>query len=175
MEKESIVVAGGCFWCIEAAFRRLTGVIECRSGYTGGSGPSPTYEEVCSGATGHAEAVKVTFDAEQVSLDEVLEFFWRVHDPTTRDRQGNDIGTQYRSAIFYRGRSQYERVVASIKGAQARFAGPIVTQVAPLGAFYPAEEYHRDYFERNRDQGYCRLVIEPKLAKVGVGEIDVQL
>lgn len=167
MVSDSIVLAGGCFWCIEAVFRRFPGVIGAESGYAGGSTPNPTYEQVCSGGTGHAEVVKVTYDTERLSLDQILDLFWRAHDPTTLNRQGADQGTQYRSAIFYRDDTQREIAEASRRSAQTSFSDPIVTEITPLETFYPAEAYHRDFYEKNPRHGYCRAVIEPKIRKTG--------
>ena len=165
---ETATLAGGCFWCLEAVFERLKGVRQVVSGYTGGRHPNPSYEAVCTGATGHAEAVQITFDPEEISYRELLELFFAFHDPTTLNRQGADVGTQYRSAVFYHTPEQLaqaERVIAELT-AEAVFDDPIVTEVKPLEAFYPAEEYHRDYYRRNPNQGYCRAVIAPKVAKV---------
>jgi len=165
--KEIATLAGGCFWCLEAVFVDLRGVEKVVSGYAGGSLPNPSYQQVCSGTTGHAEVVQLTFDPQVVSFRELLEVFFTIHDPTTLNRQGADVGTQYRSAIFYQTPEQKamaEQVIAELNAAKL-WDRPIVTEVAPLKAFYPAEEYHQDYFARNPDQGYCRLVIAPKVAK----------
>ncbi len=167
MNRQSIVLGGGCFWCIEALYRRLSGVIEVRSGYAGGHVENPTYKEVCTGSTGHAEVVEVTFDGDVISPEEILAFFWKAHDPTTPNRQGADVGTQYRSIILYADEKQKRVAEASLKRAQAAISDPIVTEIEPLGALYPAEDYHNDYYERNPGQGYCRVVIEPKIAKLG--------
>lgn len=167
MATESIVLAGGCFWCVEAVYRRLPGVTDVESGYAGGSVANPTYEQVCTGTTGHAEVVRVVFDTEQVSLAEILNVFWNAHDPTTLNRQGADVGTQYRSAIFPANDEQERAARESIAAAQPHFASPIVTTIEPLDHFYEAEEYHQDFFERNPRHGYCRIVIEPKIAKLG--------
>ncbi len=166
--REVATLAGGCFWCLEAAFDQLRGVEEVQSGYTGGTVPNPTYEQVCTGRTGHAEAVQIAFDPEVIGYRELLEVFFAIHDPTTLNRQGADVGTQYRSAIFYHTpvqRQEAERMIAELN-AGGIWGAPIVTEVVPCGAFYPAEEYHRDYFRRNPDQGYCQIVIAPKLAKL---------
>lgn len=168
MKKQSIVVGGGCFWCVEALYRRLEGVTAVESGYAGGTTPDPTYHAVCRGDTGHAEVVRVTFDSDTISLAEILTFFWRAHDPTTRNRQGADVGTQYRSIILYTDEGQKHLAEESRSAAARDFDDPIVTQIEPLETFYPAEDYHRDYYENNRRQGYCRLVIEPKLKKMGM-------
>jgi len=166
--KETATLAGGCFWCLEAVYDELRGVERVISGYAGGGVPNPTYEQVCSGRTGHAEVVQVTFDPATISFKEILEVFFTIHDPTTLNRQGADVGTQYRSAIFFDSPEQ-ERIANEVI-AETNAAGiwnsPIVTQVAPLEAFYPAEEYHQNYFERNPYQPYCQIVIAPKVAKV---------
>ena len=164
---ETITLAGGCFWCTEAVFSELRGVSSAVPGYSGGTVPSPSYEQVCTGRTKHAEAVDVTFDPEAVSLHDLLLVFFTTHDPTTRDRQGNDVGTQYRSAVFYRTPAQravVEEVVREVEAA-AVWSRPLVTQIVPFTAFYPAEEYHRDYFRRNPEKAYCQMVIAPKVAK----------
>lgn len=165
---DHIVLGGGCFWCIEAIFSDLKGVHEVESGYAGGDTPNPTYEQVCTGETGHAEVVKVTFDPAVISLHDILTIFFTLHDPTTPNRQGPDSGTQYRSIILYTNEAQQkeaEKVIEEIDG-KAIWPDPIVTQIEPLGEFYPAEDYHKDYFERNSSQPYCRIVIEPKVAKL---------
>jgi peptide-methionine (S)-S-oxide reductase len=167
-KSEVATLAGGCFWCLEAAFAELKGVEAVRSGYAGGHVPNPSYEHVCSGTTGHAEVVQIQFDPQVVSFDDLLHVFFTIHDPTTLNRQGGDVGTQYRSAIFYETPEQKavaERVIAELQAEQV-WDAPIVTELKPLDAFYPAEEYHRDYYRRNPNQGYCRAVIAPKVAKV---------
>ena len=164
---EHATLAGGCFWCLEAVYDELKGVKNVDSGYTGGRRPSPTYEQVCTGTTGHAEVVRVEFDPAQVSYRQLLEVFFSIHDPTQLNRQGNDIGTQYRSAIFYENDEQ-RRVAQEIMAEIERedvYGKPITTQLEPLGEFYPAEDYHRDYYARNPGQGYCAAIIAPKLAK----------
>jgi peptide-methionine (S)-S-oxide reductase len=166
-ELETATLGGGCFWCLEPVFDDLRGVVDVESGYAGGHAPDPTYEQVCSGRTGHAEVVRVTFDPRRVSFRDLLEVFFSIHDPTTPNRQGADVGTQYRSAILYESPEQ-ERVAREVIAeleASGTLDGPVVTQVAPLGAYYPAEDYHQEYFERNGGQGYCRIVIAPKVAK----------
>ena len=166
-DNDQITLAGGCFWCLEAVFDDLQGVLDVVSGYAGGQVPNPTYEEVCTGETGHAEVVQVTFDPEQISLRELLEIFFTIHDPTTLNRQGADVGTQYRSAVFYHSAEQKaiaEQVIAELNAAGI-WPKPIVTEITPLVDFYPAEEYHQEYFRRNPYQGYCRAVIAPKVAK----------
>jgi peptide-methionine (S)-S-oxide reductase len=160
-------LGGGCFWCLEPVFRDLRGVEQVVSGYSGGHVPNPSYEQVCTGTTGHAEVVQVTFDPRALSFRELLEAFFAIHDPTTRDRQGADIGPQYRSVIFYHSPEQHEvaqQVIAELNAA-GLWDGPIVTQVAPAGAFYPAEAYHQEYYARNPRQPYCQVVITPKVAK----------
>jgi peptide-methionine (S)-S-oxide reductase len=163
---ETLVLGGGCFWCIEALYERLDGIRSVESGYAGGTAPDPTYEEVCSGRTGHAEVVRITYDPETVSLGELLDFFWQAHDPTTLNRQGADVGTQYRSIILYASEEQEAAARASMEKAQPNFRDPIVTDIEPLEAFYPAESYHQDYFEKNPNAPYCQYVIVPKLKKL---------
>jgi len=164
---EVATLGGGCFWCTEAVFERLKGVDRVQSGYSGGAIPEPTYEQVCSGTTGHAEVVQVHFDPETVSFRDILEVFFTVHDPTTPNRQGADIGTQYRSVIFYHSPEQQataERVIEDI-ASEGLWSAPIVTEISPLGEFFPAEAHHDGYYRRNSAQPYCRVVIEPKVAK----------
>jgi peptide-methionine (S)-S-oxide reductase len=165
--REVATLAGGCFWCLEAVYDELNGVTDVVSGYSGGRRPNPTYDQVCSGATGHAEVVQVTFDPAVVSFRELLEVFFTIHDPTTLNRQGADVGTQYRSAVFYHSPEQKqvaEQVIAELNQAQI-WNAPIVTEVTPLTQFYPAEDYHQEYFARNPGQGYCQFVVAPKVAK----------
>ena len=167
-QREVATLAGGCFWCLEAAFQDLKGVERVHSGYAGGRVANPSYEQVCTGTTGHAEVVQITFDPQVVSFDDLLHVFFTIHDPTTPNRQGVDVGTQYRSAIFYHTPDQKataERVIAELQSEHV-WDDPVVTELKPLEAFYPAEEYHRDYFRRNPTQGYCSAVIAPKVAKV---------
>jgi peptide-methionine (S)-S-oxide reductase len=165
---EKATFGAGCFWCVEAVFERLKGVESVVSGYSGGRVKNPTYEQVCSGTTGHAEAVQVTFDPKRISYAELLEVFWGTHDPTTRDRQGNDVGPQYRSVIFYHSDEQrklaehYKRKLDE-SGA---FRAPIVTEIVPFREFFPAEGYHQDYYNRNARQPYCQIVIRPKVEKL---------
>jgi len=164
---EVATLAGGCFWCIEAVFREIDGVEKVVSGYTGGTTVNPTYEQVCSGKTGHAEAVQIRFDPLKISYREILEIFFSIHDPTTLNRQGVDVGTQYRSAIFYHSEQQKataEELIGELNKAQL-WKKPIVTQIAPLLTFYPAEDYHQRYLSRHPEQGYCQTVISPKLNK----------
>jgi peptide-methionine (S)-S-oxide reductase len=164
---DTATLGGGCFWCLEAVFQELNGVKRVVSGYAGGQVANPTYEQVCSGRTGHAEVVQVTFDAVQLSFRDVLQVFFGIHDPTTLNRQGADVGTQYRSAIFYNSPEQESvarSVIEEIDKAGI-WDAPVVTEVVPLTEFFPAEQYHQDYFRRNPGQGYCRVVIAPKVAK----------
>jgi peptide-methionine (S)-S-oxide reductase len=160
-------LGGGCFWCLEAVFAGFDGVRRVVPGYAGGTVPNPTYEQVCTGMTGHAEVVQITFDPAVISYRDLLEVFFAIHDPTTPNRQGADVGTQYRSIILYHDLQQKEaagQMIAALEAARV-WPAPIVTQVVPLEAFYPAEAYHHDYYRRNSDQPYCRFVIAPKLAK----------
>lgn len=165
-ETQSIVVGGGCFWCTEAAYQMLPGVVSVESGYAAGQDPAPTYEAVCGGQTGHAEVVNVTFDPSVVALEKVLALFWKIHDPTTLNRQGGDAGTQYRSIILYRDEAQKSAAEASLAAANPGWGGAIVTQIEKLTKFFPAEKYHQNYYARNPDAGYCQAVIRPKLRKV---------
>jgi peptide-methionine (S)-S-oxide reductase len=167
MDKQVAVLAGGCFWCLEAVFLEVKGVLSVESGYCGGTLPDPTYEEVCSGHTGHAEAVRIEFDAGRVSYRELLGIFFGIHDLTTLDRQGHDVGSQYRSAVFVVDDAQRDEATAMIERLEREsvFDAAIVTRVEPLGHWYPAEAYHQRYFERNPHQGYCRAVVAPKVAK----------
>ncbi|HYY42930.1 MAG TPA: peptide-methionine (S)-S-oxide reductase MsrA [Pyrinomonadaceae bacterium] len=164
---EIATLAGGCFWCLEAVYKDLRGVERVVSGYTGGDKANPTYDQVCAGTTGHAEAVQITFDPQVTSYQELLEVFFTIHDPTTLNRQGADVGTQYRSAIFYHTPAQAaaaEEVIARLT-ADKVWDAPIVTERVPAAEFYPAEDYHQEYFERNPGQPYCRAVVAPKVAK----------
>ncbi len=163
---ETLVVGGGCFWCTEAAYEMVPGVTEVVSGYAGGHVKDPTYDAVCSGSTGHAEVVRVFFDPEKVSLGTLLDFFWDIHDPTTLNRQGADVGTQYRSAIYYRDDAQKAAAEASREKANPGWGGKIVTEIKPLDVFYEAETYHQDYYRKNPEQGYCQVVIRPKIEKL---------
>jgi peptide-methionine (S)-S-oxide reductase len=165
--RELATLAGGCFWCLEAVYEELRGVERVVSGYAGGSRPDPTYEEVCAGTTGHAEVVQLTFDPRAVTYRELLEVFFTIHDPTTLNRQGADVGTQYRSAVFYHTPEQRETAAQVIRElTEARvWDDPIVTEVVPLDKFYPAEDYHQGYFRRNPSQPYCRVVVAPKVSK----------
>lgn len=168
MTAATATFAGGCFWCTEAVFQRLRGVEKVVPGYTGGAKPHPSYEEVCSGATGHAEAVQVTFDPDVISFDRLLDVFFELHDPTTLNRQDADVGTQYRSAVFYADASQKEAVERKIAevNASGMYRDPVVTEVAPLGEFYVAESYHHDFYNQNESYPYCAIVISPKVRKL---------
>jgi peptide-methionine (S)-S-oxide reductase len=165
--REVATLAGGCFWCLEAVYDELNGVSDVVSGYSGGRRPNPTYDQVCAGTTGHAEVVQITFNPAVVSFRELLDVFFTIHDPTTLNRQGADVGTQYRSAIFYHSPEQKqtaERLIAELNEAKL-WNAPIVTEVTPFTEFYPAEDYHQEYFARNPGQGYCQFVVAPKVAK----------
>jgi peptide-methionine (S)-S-oxide reductase len=163
---ELATLGGGCFWCVEAVFEKRDGVKSVTSGYAGGQTDKPTYKAVCSGATGHAEVVQIEFDPEKISYERLLEIFWQAHDPTTLNRQGADAGTQYRSIILHHNAAQKEAAEKSKQTAQWQFTEPIVTQIAPLTKFFPAEDYHQDYFRRNPQAPYCAVVIRPKLEKL---------
>ncbi len=163
---QTVVLGGGCFWCLDAAYRSVKGVSDVVSGYTGGSVPNPDYRSVCSGTTGHAEVVAVTFDEETVPFDVILDIFFTIHDPTQLNRQGNDIGTQYRSAVFYADPDQLAAAQSAIERARQLWDGEIVTELAPLGEFWDAEEYHQNYFAKNPTQAYCLAVAVPKVQKV---------
>jgi peptide-methionine (S)-S-oxide reductase len=163
---KTYVLAGGCFWCLDAAYRVLRGVSEVVSGYTGGVDEQPTYEAVCRGTTGHAEAVAVTFDPNVIPSDVILDAFFTMHDPRQLNRQGNDVGTQYRSAMFYRDDEEKALFEAAIDRAGQMWAGDVVTELAPLGPFWQAEDYHQDFFRKNPTQGYCLAVAVPKVSKV---------
>jgi peptide-methionine (S)-S-oxide reductase len=165
---ETAVLGGGCFWCLEAVYNELRGVERVISGYAGGSVPNPTYEQVCSGRTGHAEVVQVTFDPSVISFREIVQVFFTIHDPTTLNRQGADVGTQYRSVILYQSpeQEQVAREVIAETNASGIWRSPLVTEVTLLERFYPAEGYHQNYFERNPYQPYCQIIIAPKVAKV---------
>jgi peptide-methionine (S)-S-oxide reductase len=172
--KEVATLGGGCFWCLEAVFEELRSVEEVVSGYSGGTVPDPTYEQVCTGTTDHAEVVQVTFDPEAVSFREILEVYFSIHDPTTLNRQGADVGTQYRSVIFYHTPEQKrvaEEVIAQLEEAGV-WDDPIVTEVTPASAFYAAEDYHQEYFRRNQGQPYCQVVVAPKVAKFRKQHLD---
>lgn len=159
------ILAGGCFWCLDAVYRQLRGVTSVVSGYTGGHIPNPTYDQVSTEVTGHAEVVKITFDQLIVPGDIILDIFFLIHDPTTLDRQGNDIGTRYRSAMYYADDQQKNLFESACERARRLWNSPIVTEIQPLETFYEAEEYHQDYFNNNPDNGYCSIVISPKIIK----------
>ena len=164
----TVTLGGGCFWCIEAVFKPLKGIESAVSGYAGGQTTNPTYKEICTGTTGHAEVVQITFDPDVISYEEILEIFFAMHDPTTLNRQGADVGTQYRSTIMYHDEMQRETAQAVIArfAADDVFGAPIVTEVVPLETFYPAEDYHQDYYANNSYQPYCMAVIAPKVSKL---------
>lgn len=166
--QETVVLGGGCFWCMEAVFQQVNGVKSVVSGYAGGTTNNPTYKEVCTGTTGHAEVVQITYDTTIVSFKKVLETFWNAHDPTTFNRQGGDYGTQYRSVIYYH--SERQRIIAASSKAerQKMFQDAIVTEIKPLNHFYPAEEYHQNYFKKHPNESYCVFVIKPKLEHLKV-------
>ena len=165
-QTELATYGGGCFWCTEAVFQRLNGVKSVVSGYAGGKNPNPTYEEVCTGTSGHAEVIQIEFDPSKISYESLLDIFWVAHDPTTLNRQGADVGTQYRSVIFYHNDRQKEAAEKSKKAAASQFKDPIVTEISPLPKFYKAEAYHQNYYNNNPNAGYCRVVIRPKLDKL---------
>ena len=163
------VFGGGCFWCMEAVFQNLPGITKITSGFAGGATPNPTYDQVCSGRTGHAEVLQITYDPAKVTYNQLLDLFWRAHDPTTLNRQGADSGTQYRSIILTPSPEQASEAEASKKKAAAQFPDPIVTEIKPLTAFYPAEKYHQNYYNENKNVNpYCQIVIAPKLKKLGL-------
>lgn len=165
--REEITLGGGCFWCLETIYREIKGVEKVLSGYSGGSVVNPTYEEVCSGKTGHAEVVQITFNPQIITAEKLLRIFFATHDPTTLNRQGADVGTQYRSIIFYRNQKQkdvIDKVIGELKKDKV-YENPVVTEAVPFKYFYTAEEYHQNYYQRNPDQSYCRIVINPKLKK----------
>ncbi|GCE21663.1 peptide-methionine (S)-S-oxide reductase MsrA [Dictyobacter kobayashii] len=165
---ETATLANGCFWCTEAVFKRLRGIESVQSGYAASKVANPSYEAVCTGRTGAAEAVQITYDPAIISFDKILDIFWHMHDPTTLNRQGNDIGTQYRSGIYYQTEEQKRQAEASKQAldASGTYKNPVVTEILPFTNFYPAEDYHDDYYDRNPNQGYCRLIIDPKVRKL---------
>ncbi|QNN59252.1 peptide-methionine (S)-S-oxide reductase MsrA [Diaphorobacter ruginosibacter] len=166
-KQETITLGGGCFWCTEAVFDRVRGVVDVESGYANGHVDHPSYQAVCDGDTGHAEVLKVDFDPEVISLRQILEIFFATHDPTTLNRQGNDVGTQYRSAIYY-GNEQQKQVIDDLLreiGQDKLFGSPVVTEVEPLRSYWPAEAYHQDYYQQHPEQGYCAFVVGPKVEK----------
>jgi peptide-methionine (S)-S-oxide reductase len=162
---ESAVIGGGCFWCVEAQYKMLKGVQKVVSGYAGGTVDNPTYKQVCNGDTGHAEVIRIDYDPDIITFKDIIDLFWLAHDPTTLNRQGNDEGTQYRSTIMYSSEEQKKTAETSMAEAQKEIQGKIVTEIVPLKKFYPAEDYHQDYFANNPYQGYCRVVVSPKVAK----------
>jgi peptide-methionine (S)-S-oxide reductase len=170
VKTETATLGGGCFWCLEAIFERVPGVLSVTAGYAGGSAPHPTYQQVCEGNTGHAEVIQMEYDPKRITYEQILELFWQAHDPTTKDRQGPDVGTQYRSIILYH--SDAQRMAAEKSKAALVAAGtytaPVVTEIVPLKAFYKAEEYHQDYFQKNPKAPYCTFVIAPKLKKLKI-------
>ena len=165
---DTITLAGGCFWCTEAIFNRLKGVTSVVPGYAASQVENPSYEEVCTGRTGAAEAIQITYDPSIITYDTLLEIFWHTHDPTTLNRQGNDVGTQYRSAIFYQNDEQKQSALASKEALEksGAYKKAVVTEIVPFTNFYPAEDYHKDYYDKNRSQGYCMFVIDPKVKKL---------
>jgi peptide-methionine (S)-S-oxide reductase len=163
---EVATVGGGCFWCLDAAYRQIEGVRDVLSGYAGGRRPNPTYEQVCTGATGHAEVVQVSFDPALISYADILDVFWSIHDPTTPNRQGADVGSQYRSIILYHDQEQKAIAERSREAVQKLWPQPVVTEIVPLETFYPAEEYHQNYYALHPERGYCQVVINPKLEKL---------
>ena len=162
---ETAVVGGGCFWCVEGAYKIVPGILKITSGFAGGKTENPTYRQVCEGDTNHAEVVKVEYDPAKITYKDVIDLFWDLHDPTTLNRQGHDSGTQYRSIILYSSDEQKKIAEASMAEAKGKFSDPIVTQIVPLKKFYPAEDYHQDYFANNPNQPYCQAVVGPKIAK----------
>ncbi|GAB1481293.1 peptide-methionine (S)-S-oxide reductase MsrA [Treponema sp.] len=174
---ESAVIGGGCFWCIEAVYKRIEGIVSSKPGYAGGNRDNPDYQQVSSGLTGHAEVVKLEFDPEKISYEAVLDIFFSAHDPTTEDRQGADVGTQYRSIILYSTEEQRaiaERKITEINGSGAHDSR-LVTELVPLDTFWPAEEYHQNYYETHPYAGYCRVVIAPKLKKIGLDTLAINV
>ena len=162
---EKLILGGGCFWCTEAVYENVIGVFSVESAYSGGSVDNPSYQDICTGTTGHAEVIQITYDPTQVDREELLEIFWVIHDPTTLNQQGADKGTQYRSVIFYENDEQKATALASIEKVQVNFSDKIVTEVSPLMNYYPAEGYHQHYFANNPNQGYCQAVVAPKVEK----------
>lgn len=162
-EEKTAVVGGGCFWCTEAEYQSVPGILKVESGYAGGSVPNPTYDQVCTGRTGHAEVIQITYDPAKIGYEKIIDLFWKAHDPTTLNRQGADEGTQYRSIILYQTEEEKKLAEKSKAAAQASFKNPIVTEIVPLTAFYPAEEHHQDFYKNNPNYPYSRAVIAPKL------------
>ncbi|MEK7571790.1 MAG: peptide-methionine (S)-S-oxide reductase MsrA [Patescibacteria group bacterium] len=165
---QTATFANGCFWCTEAIFKRLKGVLSVTPGYTGGKRPNPSYEQIHTGVTGHAESLQITFDPQIISYNALLDVFWVTHDPTTKDRQGNDVGSEYRSMILYHTDEQKEQAFAAKKKLEENktYSDPIVTEIVPYTVFYPAEQYHKDYYDTNREAPYCRVIIDPKVHKL---------
>ncbi len=161
-----IVLGGGCFWCVDAAYRLVRGVVSSTCGYAGGTFARPTYESVCSGITGHAEVVRVEYDTDEISLSDILDVFWAIHDPTQLDRQGNDVGTQYRSALYYEHEADLGEITRSAEAAQKLWDAPIVTEIKKLGLFFEAESFHQNYFTDNPERAYCQIIINPKLSEL---------
>lgn len=168
MNQLTATFGGGCFWCVEAIFSDLQGVLEVNSGYSGGHVANPTYEQVCTGGTGHAEVVQITYDGDVISYEDLLKIFFTTHDPTTLNRQGADVGTQYRSVVFYKTEAEKQMAQRVKEELADLWDDPIVTEITELDTFYPAEDYHRDYFKQNPNQAYCQMVIAPKVAKFRV-------
>jgi peptide-methionine (S)-S-oxide reductase len=168
---DSIILGAGCFWCTEAIFQQIPGVLSVKPGYTGGKTKNPSYQDICTGDTGHAEVAQITFDSEKTSLEKIFDVFWEAHDPTTLNRQGADVGNQYRSAIFYSNDAQRQIAEKSKTVAAKKFSKPIVTEITKAGPFYLAENYHHDYYKRNKNKNpYCQVIIAPKLRKLGLQE-----
>ena len=167
-ELDTALFGAGCFWCVEAMFQRLDGVVKVESGYAGGHAVNPTYKEVCTGTTGHAEVCRITFDPKKISYETLLSIFWQTHDPTTLNRQGNDVGTQYRSSIFYYNdvQKQLAEKYKTELNASGAFSNPIVTEILAISNYYPAEDYHQNYYNQNSEQSYCQFVIAPKVEKL---------
>jgi peptide-methionine (S)-S-oxide reductase len=163
---KEIILGGGCFWCTEAVYQPLKGILKVTSGYTGGASKNPTYREICTGASGHAEVIKLDFDPEIIGLREILDIFFTVHDPTTLNRQGADRGTQYRSVVYFQNTDEKSVIEAAKNAAQKDWNDPIVTEISPLGAFYKAEDYHQNYYQNHPTEGYCSFVISPKMSKL---------
>ena len=165
--KEFAIIGGGCFWCLEAAFSHCKGVSEVISGYSGGARPNPTYEQVCTGVSGHAEVIKIVFNPAEITYEDILHIFFSIHDPTTLNRQGHDVGTQYRSVIFYNSEKQRESVVKILEELEKEqiFSNAVVTEVTALEKFFPAEDYHQQYYYKNPEEAYCQIVVAPKIAK----------
>jgi peptide-methionine (S)-S-oxide reductase len=168
LDYEYAILGGGCFWCTEAVFESVDGVVEVISGYAGGKSPNPTYKEICSGNSGHAEVIKIKFLPNLITFSEILDIFGKAHNPTTLNRQGADVGTQYRSTIMFLSKKQQDLALAWKKELSGKFEDPVVTEIVPSPTFYPAEEYHQDYYAKNPNQGYCSFVIRPKLKKLGL-------